>query len=169
VVADICSLRLSNTHNISTLFAMSFTVDIKRIPYEEPYLLNLIFNVSSGSNSFELEVYEDATQLSEYASHLTEFPRHNTDTFNWVLGSEYPEDRYAYFFRLRAYLIDSACHSAMHFRVNNNEEHPDKIISEFSFLAEPNQINAFGRLLKEFSKFQHSRLLWGPDQAELIS
>jgi hypothetical protein len=83
---------------------VSSFLKITRIPYEEPYHLNLVVRASSGSQTGELEIYTTPEALLEGADALSEFPRHSTDVFLWELGSERPEDLWAFYFRFRVFL-----------------------------------------------------------------
>lgn len=142
---------------------------IRRHPYEEPYLLNLVIAVSSGTAYGEMECYINTQNLHDWAAHLEQFPRYNGDIFRAEVGSEYPEDRYAYYFRFRAITIDKVGHCALHFRFNNNSDLPDRLISEFCLKVEPAQINRLGNLIREFAEMKHELLVWTPEDGELYA
>src|SRR5689334_5400775 len=120
------------------------------MPYEEPHTLNLRVEGSNGHQSAMLEIYANATDLVEVAEALTVFPRHKDDVHLWELGSEKPEDRWAFYFRLRAFTINSVGHCALQIRLNNNKSLPEREIAEFCISAEPSQINYLGKLVAEF-------------------
>src|SRR5690606_14090197 len=104
---------------------------IERKPYEEPYNLNLKMQVSNGSERSEMEFYIGAQVLVEFADGLENFPKHKDQIFLWEAGSEIPEDRWAYYLRIRAFCLDSAGHCAIQIRWNNNQKLPDKVITDF--------------------------------------
>lgn len=133
---------------------------ITRNPYEEPYHINLIFEASNGEQSGILEIYDSADILKECAKALENFPRHSTDIFLWELGSERPEDNFAFYFRFRVFLLDSAGHCCIQIRLNNNEDFPDKAITKFCINCEPADINRLGKLMKEFSELKTTKLYW---------
>jgi hypothetical protein len=143
-------------------------IRIIRKPYEEPYLLNLVIQASNGVQENQLEFYDNAEALSHLANELEVFPRHNSQVFLWELGSERPEDRFAFYFRFRAFVVDSVGHCAIQLRFNNNEALPDRELSEFCIRAEPAQLNRLAQLLREFSKLKHEVLVWELDDGRLL-
>lgn len=135
-------------------------IRIIRYPYEEPFHINLVLEVCNGRSLARITYYMNAASLVEWANHLEVFPRDNNDVFLFEIGSERPEDRWAYYLRLRAFLKDAAGHSALHIRLNNNQDLPSREIAEFCLDAEPSQINRLGRLCREFGKLNHAVLDW---------
>lgn len=147
---------------------MNPSIRITRLPYEEPYHVNLVLDVSNGQRSWELEIYDNAESLVSLAENLKVFPRHRDDVFLWELGSEYPEDRWAYYFRFRVFVIDGAGHSAIQIRFNNNKNLPEREVVEFCIKAEPAQINRLGQLCEEFAKLKHELLVWEGNDGSLF-
>src|SRR4051812_47158121 len=96
------------------------SIMITRYPYEEPYHLHLVVDASNGCLRARLGVYDNAASLTKLADVLEVFPRHVTDAHLWELGSERPEDRFAFYFRLRLFVTDRAGHCAIQLRMNNN-------------------------------------------------
>jgi hypothetical protein len=143
-------------------------IRITRKPYEEPYHLNLLIEASNGSQCTRLEFYDNADCLSKLANALEGFPRHLTEVFLWELGSERPEDRFGFYFRFRAFVIDSAGHCAIQLRLSNNEELPDLERAEFCMRAEPEQFTRLGKLFREFSRLKHEVLEWEGDDGRLF-
>jgi hypothetical protein len=135
-------------------------IRIIRTPYEEPHHIQLEIEASNGSHTAKFQVYVNATVLSEWAKHLEVYPRHNSDVFLFEIGSERSEDRWAYYFRLRVFMIDGSGHCAILLRTNNNQDLPDRELAEFCIRAEPSQINNLGKLFREFSKLKHHELEW---------
>src|SRR5512138_3138067 len=127
-------------------------IQIYRYLYEEPYHLNLVMTSSNGRLQGRLEFYVNAEALLEWAKGMEEFPLHAKSVLRWEIGSENPDDRFAFYFRLRLFTVDSVGHCAIQLRFNNNEALPDREISEFCIQVEPSQINRLGRLLREFAK-----------------
>jgi hypothetical protein len=135
---------------------------ITRHPYEEPYHLLLQWEVSNGNHATKFEIYVNASALSDLADGLEAFPRHATDVFLFEVGSERPEDRWAYYFRFRAFTTDGLGHTAVQLRFNNNQELPERAIAEFCISAEPARLNHLGRLFRQFAALQDDRLEWAP-------
>lgn len=146
---------------------MSPGIRIKRIPYEEPYHLHLVMRASNGRQRAEITFYVNAKDLTQWADHLEVFPRHGTDVFLWEAGSERPEDSFAHYIRLRAFIHDSSGHCAIHLRFNNNQDLPDREIAEFCIRAEASQINYLGRLCRGFAELKHEVLDWKIEGGQL--
>jgi hypothetical protein len=141
---------------------------ITRTPYEEPHTLNLLVAASNGRLRGALEIYVSTNELSELAEVLKVFPRHKDDVHLWELGSERPEDRWAFYFRLRAFTINARGHCALHVRFSNNKSLPETELSEFCIAAEPSQINHLGALVAEFAKLRHEVLEWNVSEGQLV-
>jgi hypothetical protein len=135
-------------------------IRITRHPYEEPYHINLALDASNGKQKWKLEFYDNAESLTTLADNLEIFPRHKDDVFLWELGSEYSEDRWAYYFRFRVFVTDAVGHCAIQIRFNNNQNLPDKEIVEFCIKAEACQINRLGQLFRKFAGLKHELLVW---------
>lgn len=142
-------------------------IRIIRYPYEEPHHLNLVMSASNGHASGRLEIYLNAEDLLKWAEGMEKFPMHAQSVQLWELGSEYPEDRFAFYFRLRLFTVDSLGHCAIHFRFNNNAALPDREISEFCIRSEAAQVNRLGRLCREFAQLSHRVLYWSLTDGEL--
>ncbi len=142
-------------------------IRITRHPYEEPHHVCLVLEASNDSCQTKFEYYCNATDLSDMAESLEIFPRHNSDVFLYEYGSERKEDRWSYYFRFRAFQVNSTGHCAIQIRTNNNRELPDLEISEFCILAEASQINRLGALFRKFSKLNHKELVWTVDEGTL--
>ena len=133
---------------------------ITRMPYEEPHHLNLVVEASNGPFGGALELYVSTPHLVELGKVLAVFPRHKDDVHLWELGSERPEDRFKFYFRFRAFTTNSRGHCALQLRFNNNEDLPERKVSEFCILAEPAEINHLGKLVAEFALLHHEYLEW---------
>lgn len=133
---------------------------IIRIPYEEPYHINLIFKASNGLSSGQLEIYDHADRLSELADILEEFPFQHTKDFLWELGSENPIDNFACYFKCKFSLIERSSHCLISIRMNNNQSGNERIISEFHIPCLPAELNTLGQLFREFSKLEKESLIW---------
>lgn len=135
-------------------------IRITRYPYEEPYHLNLVVTASNGRQKGELEIYSNAEDLTLFASRLKGFPKQENDIALWELGSERPEDRFAFYFRLKVFQISANGRCAIEVRFCNNQEKPDGVLVEFSILAFPADLDRLARLLKQFSKLEQRVLEW---------
>lgn len=147
---------------------MNQYIRITRKPYEEPYNLNLKIQASNSSARVEMDFYIGAQVLTEFANALEQFPKYKNQVFLWEAGSEVPEDRWAYYLRIRTFCLDELGHCAIQLRWNNNQNLPDRVISDFCILAEAGQVNRLGNLFRKFAKLKHSILEWNINDGKLI-
>lgn len=147
---------------------MSPYLKFARRRYEEPYHLHLFLAASNGRQVSAIDFYIGRDTLTEWAEGIEVFPRHRDHVYLWECGSERPEDRCAYYVRLRVFAVDAVGHCAVHLRLNNNAAFPEREISEFCILAEAAAINRLGGLFREFSRLEHEVLLWTPTEGRLF-
>jgi hypothetical protein len=103
----------------------SSSIVIRRHPYEEPRHLNLVISATHGGFAGTLDYYCSATDLVEIGTRLMAFPERTGDNYVYERGSTHPEDRWAYYFSLRAFTVDSSGHCALQITMNNNASRPD--------------------------------------------
>jgi hypothetical protein len=139
---------------------MDAGLKIVRKPYEEPYQINLIVTASNGRSTGEIEIYMNASDLDDYGRALQDFPQSTTHSVLWELGSERPEDRFGFYFRLKFLVTRSTGQCAIIVRFNNNEQIPDTEIAEFCIPALPAQLNQLGEQLVKFAKLEDEELVW---------
>ena len=139
---------------------MKKTIEIIRRPSEEPYHVNLIVKASNGESTGQIEIYDHADRFKELADILEDFPFRKIRKFKWELGSEKPEDRFAFYFKCEFSLIELSSVCVIQIRFNNNETGVEKSISEFSICCLPNELNILGQLFREFSKLEKETLIW---------
>ena len=120
---------------------MTASLQIVRKPYEEPYHLNLLVSAPNGSQRGELEIYANATDLGTFAGELRDVPDGKREAL-WELGSEVPEDRFAFYFRLRVHQISPRGECTVEFRINNNKPPRTRQIAEFSIRAMPADLDS---------------------------
>ena len=138
---------------------------IERIPYEEPYHVQLVWSVSNGNISSCFEYYDNAESLKEMAERLEVFPRHSSDVFLYEIGSEKPEDRFAYYFRFRVFTTDSPGNSAIQIRFCNNNDLPYREIIEFCIQTEPAAINRLGKLFRKYGELENEFMAWSESES----
>jgi hypothetical protein len=143
-------------------------ITITRIPYEEPYHIRLVIVASNGPSQGQLEIYINPEVFLSLADVLEAFPRHSSDVHLWELGSERPEDRFAYYFRFRLFTTDSTGHCAIQLRFNNNLGLPDREITEFCIEVEPASLTRLGTLIREFAQLKHEVLNWNLAEGKLF-
>jgi hypothetical protein len=83
-------------------------IKITRFPYEEPYHLNLLIEASNGRMNGRLGYYCNAKDLNELGGKLLGYLGNKEQAIVYELGSEKPEDRFAFFFSLRVLPLNSA-------------------------------------------------------------
>ena len=139
---------------------MASSITITRHPYEEPHFLNLVVRAATSGAVSEQEIYANATDLVASADALVGFPRHVDDAYSWELGSERPEQRFAFYFGLTVRQIRGSGRCAVHIRANNNCEFPDRRLAEFAFGAMPSDLDRLGRAFARFARLQDTMLEW---------
>ncbi len=135
-------------------------IQITRFPYEEPYLLSLVFSATNGVFDGRLEYYCNASDLTDIGKALRPFPTKVPDEYSYEIGSTKPEDKFAYHFALHAYTTDMSGHCALQVVIDNNRDIPDEGACRFSIQTEPSALNRLGELLLEFAKLKHHELNW---------
>src|SRR6266567_3713694 len=101
-------------------------IRITRHLYEEPYHLNLHIEASNGRVNGTLEYYCNADDLKTLGKQLVDFTGSRSQAVIYELGSEKPNDRFAFFLSLRVRPVDSSGHCAVHVCMNNNQEPPSR-------------------------------------------
>ena len=139
---------------------MDAGLKIVRKPYEEPYHINLVVTASNGRSTGDIEIYMNASDLDGHGRALQDFPQSTTHSVLWELGSERPEDRFAFYFRMKFLVTQSTGQCAIIVRFNNNEPIPDTEIVEFCIPALPAQLNRLGEQLVQFAKLEDEELVW---------
>ena len=143
-------------------------IRITRYPYEEPYHLRLRIEASNHRLDGELEYYCNADDLKRLGKELANFSGKRVEEVTYTLGSERPEDRFAFFLYLQVKALDSSGHSAVLVRLNNNQDFPDREVSEFAIKAEVADLNRLGDLLIKFGELQHRILDWRVQDGRLL-
>lgn len=143
-------------------------VELTRTPYEEPYHLRLLIVASYGRLRGELEYYCNADDLQELGAQMRAYSGSRDQEIVYELGSEKPEDRFAFFLSLRVQAINSRGHCCLSVRLNNNDPTPRREITELSIPAEVADVNRLGDLLMGFSQLRHHRLVWRVTTGELL-
>lgn len=133
---------------------------IARHPYEEPHHLNLWISASNGRLESSLEYYCNAEDLGDLGKKLSGFSGKRSEEVVYDLGSERPEDNFAFFFSMRAKALDSLGHCALRVRMSNNRADPETEVSEFFIKADVADLNRLGQLLQEFGQLRHRVLDW---------
>jgi hypothetical protein len=148
---------------------MDKSLKIERIPYEEPHHINLVVTASNGKSNGQIEIYDNADFLNKIADSLEKFPVDSKDEFKWELGSEKPEDRFAFYFLFKVFnYMTEGWISAIHIRFNNNEKLPFREISDFCIPCEPAGINRLGKLFREFAKLDSKMIIWNGIEGKII-
>ena len=139
-----------------------------RFPYEEPYHLNLLIEASNGSMRGGLGYYCNASDLNELGNKLLGYLGNKEQIIIYKLGSEKPEDCFAFFFSLQVISLDLAGHSAIRIRMNNNQPLPATEVCELCISADVADVNRLGSLLVTFGKLEHRVLDWSVKDGKLF-
>lgn len=142
---------------------------LTRYPYEEPYHVQLLLEVSNGRQHASIEYYTNASDLPDLGAALIQFPFTEAKQHIYEIGSEDPLQRFAYYILLRFFLISPLGEAGIEIRFNNNESSSsDREIAEFTIPADIAGINRLGRLLIQFGQLNHRRLEWDGIDGELL-
>lgn len=137
-------------------------LEIRRIPYEEPFHTQLEIAASNGSFFGRTDIYCNVSDLAEIGRALQIFPRSIPAEYKYEYGSNDPDVRFYRHFVLRVYTVGSRGRCALQISINNNESEPEEGTCLFSISAEPASINRLGNLFLEFSKLQNLEFKWFP-------
>jgi hypothetical protein len=144
-------------------------IKITRFPYEEPYNLRLWIEASNGQRmNGILEYYCNAADLNDLGNKLIGFRGNQNEKVVYELGSEKPENRFAFFFSLQVISLDLAGHSAIRIRMNNNRPPPATEACEFCIPTDVADVNRLGSLLVAFGKLEHRVLDWSVKDGKLL-
>lgn len=138
---------------------MKKSLHLIRIPYEEPYHLNLLIRVSNDDHSAELEFYTSNESLLKFAEDLENFPMDNQQEVIWELGSENPEDKFGFFFRIHA-TLNTSNDVSINIRLCDNSDIIHPICSNLILSCNVEELNNLGRLLNHFSVLGEMKLQW---------
>jgi hypothetical protein len=138
---------------------------MRRVPYEEPNLLNIELSASNGVFAGTVDFYCGPGDLLEIATALSPFPTKIPDDYVFEYGS--PGSGSNSYLLLRAYTLGPLGHCGLHISMNRNCTPPNEGVCEFSIPAEPAALNKLGLLLRHFAQLEHLKLKWTPTLAEL--
>jgi len=127
--------------------------------YEQPDLLRVFFTAFNGSFQGKLKYYDLASSFRDTGEALSAFPSKIPDEYLYEIGSNRPEDDFAFYFALRAYTTDTSGHCAIQFTMNDYMMEPSESC-RFSIKAEPWAIHRLGELMKRFSTLRYGTLKW---------
>ena len=144
---------------------MSYFIQIERVPYEEPYHLELHWAISSGETSSRFEIYDNATVLSDFANALIDFPRHSEDKFVYKIGREEVESNWAYFFRLIFSTNPRGHDATIDVRFLNHQAYQDTRIVDFRLHTNTPNLRKLAKLFSKFSKLKSQFLYWDKSNA----
>ncbi len=143
-------------------------IELVRTPYEEPHYLCLLITASNGRLRGELEYYCNVSDLQKIGAQLRDYSGNRDEEIVYELGSEKPEDRFAYFLSIRVKAINSRGYCYVSVRLNNNDSGPDREITDFTIPTGVAGVNRLGDLLIGFGELRHRRLIWNVSSGELL-
>jgi hypothetical protein len=136
-------------------------IRVRRLPYEEPYHIQLEFTVSNGVFSGCTDIYGRVDTLTEIGNSLRQFPNKIGDEYRFEYGSEDPSVRFYRCFVMRAYTTSHRGYCNLQFMINQNKAEPNEGVCKFSITnIEPAALNRLGELFVTLSKLQHLELQW---------
>ena len=146
---------------------MDFLFKLTRIPYEEPYHLQLEVEASNTRQKGYLVYYSSASDLADIGKALSDFPTNDLDEFLYELGSEDPEQRFAHYLRLRFFMTRPTGASGIEVHFSNNEPAPFRELTAFTIPCEVAGLNRLGALFSRFRLLEHTVLEWDGVDGEL--
>lgn len=130
--------------------------------------MNLFIEASNGKISSSLGYYCNASDLNKLGNQLLHFLGNGDEKIVYELGSEKPEDRFAFFFRFQVISLDAVGHSAIQLRMNNNRPPPATEVCEFCIPTDTADVNRLGRLFVAFGELEHRVLEWSVKDGKLL-
>jgi len=139
----------------------------QRFPYEEPYHTELSIAASNGRYSGHIQIYCGVDAIQEIGQALAAFPRKVPDEYIFECGSENPNERWAYYLKLRAYTLGLRGQPALQVQMNLNGDAPNDGRCSFSIAdVEAAQISRLGRLFLRLHSHASGYFLWTPAEEE---
>jgi hypothetical protein len=135
-------------------------IRLTRIPYEEPYHLNLRIEASNGRLAGELEYYCPANDLTTLGRQLAVYTGPRNPEVTYELGSEDPSERFGFFLSLRVRPLDYKGNCVILLRFNNNQQPPGREVSEFAIEADAAALKRLGDQLVDFGELFKLVLDW---------
>lgn len=143
---------------------------LTRIPYEEPYHIELHVEASNGRQYASIKYFTSAEDLPQLGEALLQFPFTDTKEHIYEIGTEEPEANFAYHLYFRFFLIRPTGDAGIEIRFHNNRESaPGRELAEFTIPCEVAGINRLGELLNDFGKLEHEVLEWDGSNGQLRS
>jgi hypothetical protein len=123
---------------------------LHRLWEDDDGMLQLQLRAQSGERALSQDFYAYPEDLRQFGATLEAFPSSAKDSAVFEYGSGDP--KVYCWVRLRAYLYDSAGHSALEVMVENNLEPPAQASAQFSVKLEAATLNKLGQELVAWSR-----------------
>ncbi len=134
---------------------IKFTViDYDRYEDETTFEINF---VSGGVTSY-LKFYGYSDTFKEFANSLILFPQLITDTVSFQVGEN--DIKWAYYLLMKIFCYERNGHTAIQIILDNHQQSPDTIKTEFYIKTVPAAINNLGKLLFHWDPKTEKELIW---------
>jgi hypothetical protein len=136
---------------------MSSLLRVTRVPYEEPYHLDLVFEAAIPGYRATVEVYTSVADVRDAGERLARFP--DDGDFHWEIGDRDPA-RSPYHLALHAWRLDGAGHGALAVRFASHGDALTRRVAEFAFQVVPADLDRLARQLRAFAELRELVLEW---------
>ena len=124
--------------------------------YEDETTFEIHFSSDSVTSHLRFYGYSDA--FKEFGSSLILFPQLITDTVSFQVGEN--DLKWAYYMLMKVFCYERNGHTAIQIILDNHQQSPDTIKTEFYIRTVPAQINRLGKLLLEWDPKTEKELIW---------
>lgn len=115
-------------------------------------------SVNNGIVLSTLEYFAYADTFKKFASRLKSFPKESNSIVCYQIGNE--NEDWAYHLKLKVFCFDSSGATAIEILMNNKEEPPDYINTNFYLFSIPSSINELGNMLESWDPLNDSLFKW---------
>jgi hypothetical protein len=134
---------------------IKFTV-IDYDQYEDEVKFRIGFVNDIVASSLEFYGYSDTFKV--FADSLLLFPKLITDTILFQVGED--DKKWAYYMLLKVFCYERNGHTAIQIILDNHQQSPDTIKTEFYIKTVPASINNLGKLLFHWDPKIEKELIW---------
>jgi hypothetical protein len=133
-------------------------IRITRVPYEEPYTINLIFATSNGFFSGAVEIYCETSELRLLGQRLAELTGEVDQKLEWSYGGLADVSVLHSYLSISVKPQDSTGHYCLEITMSAGGTEGGRC--SLKLHSDTSSINELGNLLVEFSELSHQLFEW---------
>ena len=116
------------------------------------------FKISTGNGiaTSSLEIFGYVDEFKKFGEDLKSFPKDSNDVRQYELGSG--NEDWAYYLLIKVFCYDSTGYTAIQIKINNKQDVPDLLESNFYLKTYPSSVNELGESLFN----------WRPDKDAML-